>query len=247
MSAYPSRGRPLVVGHRGLREPGAPAENTLAAIEAAAEQGADGVEIDVRLSADGVPVVAHDETLERLSGGRERRAVREMRAAELARTPLAGGAAVPPLAEVLGLCRARGLWLNVELKHDGVARGALVAATTSLLREPGAAPAVVVSSFDPRLLARVRLAAPGLPVALLVERRGAWRRRLALLARPLGAAGVHPHEALVTERALAAWRRRGLGVAAWTVNDEARMRTLAALGVDAIITDHPGRLRALLA
>ncbi len=238
-----ARARPLIFGHRGVRGP--LPENTLAAFEAAASQGADGVELDVRLCRTGELVVLHDPTLARVTSGADERAVAEVPWDELRRADVGSGERPPLLADVLALCRARGLRANVEAKRDVPSRPAVVKALARLLRALDPRLEVIVSSFDPLMLAALRLEAPRIPRALLVSPDGHYPR-VAALAGPLDAAAVHLCRTLTDPRAVAAHRRAGRIVGVWTVNDPAEARDLAALGVDSLITDRPGEIRAAL-
>lgn len=234
--------RPALIGHRGHGQ--GPSENTLASIAAAADAGADGVEIDVRSTNDGAVVVLHDPTLGRLSQGRDPRVVAALSLEELKRAALSAGEELATLDEVLELTAERALGLNVELKRDLPDRRGLVERVARVLaarREPDR---LWVSSFDPVMLAHVARVTAPLPRALLVHPRG-WRRHLAALARPIGMNAIHPHHSLVDERRVARWHRRGLLVFVWTVNDKAVARRLLDAGVDGIITDDPKAMRTL--
>ena len=236
-------GRPFVYGHRGVR--GELPENTLAAFAAAADQGADGIELDVRLSRDGQPVVAHDPTLERVSGGADLRAVAELGARALAAADAGGGQGVPTLAEVLALARARRLAVNVEMKRDAPDRKAIVVATARLLSSWDPRHPIVVSSFDPFMLAGFA-ALCGRPRALLLHRDAAWHQRASFTAGPLGVFAVHIERTLASPEAVRRWHARGMRVNVWTVNDEREARDLRGIGVDGLITDAPGRILAAL-
>ncbi|MBI4950544.1 MAG: glycerophosphodiester phosphodiesterase [Myxococcales bacterium] len=266
MTAWPDLGRPLVLGHRGVRRPDGPPENTLAAIAEAERQGADGVEVDVRPCADGALVVAHDPGLERVTSGRDGRAVAALARRELEAVDLGGGERVPTLLAVLDYCRARGLALNVELKHDVPDRRALVVAAARALAAHAPAHALLVSSFDPAMLLGLRLLLPRQPVALLMHRdwpagesaegaRPGLAARLPPSARRLvsraalaavAAAAVHPERTLVTAASVRSWHARGLRVHVWTVDAAAEVRDLYHLGVDGFICDAPGSVRAIL-
>jgi glycerophosphoryl diester phosphodiesterase len=230
---------PLLVGHRGSRT--RHAENTLEAIAAGAAAGATAVEIDARPCKSGEVVVMHDPTLERVTGGRDRRAIAALSLAELSRVELAGGERVPTLAEVLALCRAVRVALNVELKRDVPARLAATRAAAEAVRD---APEVVVSSFDPLMLGAFRALCPRVPIALLVAPERRW---VAPASVALGAVAVHPHKSLVTAAGAARWHRRGLSVVPWTVNDPGEAEALLAKGVDGIISDDPAAMRHLFA
>ena len=240
------RGRPLVLGHRGACAD-AP-ENTLAAFRLAMLQGADGVELDVWRCATGEVVVIHDEDARRTAGAPlqiSAAPLAELRALDAGAWKGAAfaGERIPLLAEVLEALPAA--VVNVELKSRGRDPG-LAAAVATIIREARAERRVVVSSFDYRLVAAFRSAAPELPVGLLFEGGHPWRLRTALATARLRPASLHPDRALVTPRRAARWRVRGLAVAAWTVDDPAEVARLARAGVTALITNAPGRTRALL-
>jgi glycerophosphoryl diester phosphodiesterase len=204
----------LRIAHRGDAR-NAP-ENTLAAIEAAlAIAGCDGVEFDVRLSADGVPVLLHDETLTRVQGRNER--VDELSAMTL------GGIGVPSLADVLAAVPHRA-HLDVELKgrHDRVVVEVLAAG-----RGPGLVNAVV-SSFDPDTLERVGGLAPAWPRWL-----NAWDLSTTTIRRAaeLGCRAVSVDFHVIDRGSLAAAGAAGLQVAAFTVRRRDTFGRLQRLGV----------------
>lgn len=234
--------RPVVVAHRGAsaRE----TENTIEAFRAAIEDGAGGIELDVRLSADREVVVFHDEDLARLAGRPER--VDRLRLAELRRVELAGGRRIPTLAETLEEL-GRGPLINVEIKSPGLGREApITLATARELGRAGDGHRILVSSFDPVALAILRARAPRLERALLFHGKLSRPLREAWSAPLLDLRAVHPDSSLVIPARLARWRRRGYRVNVWTVDEEPEIRALAALGVDGIVTNDPARaLRAL--
>jgi glycerophosphoryl diester phosphodiesterase len=202
------------LAHRGdwRRAP----ENTLPAIEAAlAVPGCDGVEFDVRLSADGVPVLLHDETLARVQGRPERvDQVRQRALEELG---------VPSLADALAAIPHRAQ-LDVELKgrHDRVVVEVLAAG-----RGPGLVNAVV-SSFEPDTLERIGGLAPSWPRWLNArEISSATISR----AAELGCTAIAVEFHAIDARAVAAARAAGLAVAAFTVRRRATFGRLQRLGV----------------
>jgi len=233
---------PLVYGHRGVR--GARPENTLAAFEHAAEEGAEGVELDVRVDRDGELVVLHDPTFERVTGGADMRAASELPYEEIRRIDVGSGERAPRLTEVLSLAQARGLRVNVEMKHDVPDRGAVVRATARKLQAFDPRVPVIVSSFDPRMVAAFGALSPRIPRALLVHRTR-WSMATLELARSLGHA-AHVERILTQGRTVRRLAQSGLVVNVWTVNDAGEARDLAALGVDGIITDVPGLVREAL-
>lgn len=227
----------FLYAHRGASAE-AP-ENTLAAFRRAVEVGADGIELDVHLSADGIPVVIHDETLERTTDGTGPVAawssgrLQALDAGSWFDEHFAGEA-VPTLEETLRLLSGR-LRLNLEVKEP---RAGL--AILELLRAFPHADAVI-SSFDYGVLARLRRASPELPLAMLQE-SGDWHRGVARAAA-LRAVAFHPHVGLVSRPLLAVCRRLQLPVLVWTVDDPARARSLARMGVAGVFTNDPAGLR----
>jgi glycerophosphoryl diester phosphodiesterase len=232
-----------ILGHRGASAD-AP-ENTLPAFQLALAQGADGVELDARLCGSGEVVVFHDETLQRLLG----------RPGRVAQTPwstlrtleVSGPgekAPVPLLAEVLEVL-PRTAFLNVELKADlGGLR--LARCVARLLLDGHHEKHVVVSSFQPLCLLALAAFAPSLQRGYLLEPEYPWWLESGVLARLVGRDAVHPADSQLTLERLRRWHARGREVAVWTVDDVARARTLAGWGVDSLITNRPGLLRAAL-
>ncbi|EYF00140.1 glycerophosphodiester phosphodiesterase [Chondromyces apiculatus] len=231
---------PRILGHRGVRalEP----ENTLPAFEEAARQGADGIELDVRLCGSGEVVVLHDPDLSRVTHGGDRRAAAALSYRELCRVDLGGGARAPLLSEVLAFARGRGLAVNVEVKRDVPDRLALVRAMARLLRTWDPRHALLISSFDPAMLAALGALLPATPRALLVA-RGHHHEGVLRLAGALGVLAVHLDRTLTTSARVSVLQRRGVMVNVWTVNDMAEACSLAALGVDGLITDAPRQIR----
>lgn len=211
------------------------------------KEGADGVELDVRLDRDERVIVLHDAELGRVSKGTESRAAEDLGAAELGRVDLGGGERVPLLTDVLRLFREQGARVNVELKRDVRRPVALLRGVEEAVRKSGApAELVIFSSFRPGFVAAMARRLPEYPRAWLVHQKQRILRS-APLYRLFGSDGVHPEWPLVTARALARWKRGAAVVNAWTVNDGAEARRLADLGVDAIISDRPGAILEALA
>jgi glycerophosphoryl diester phosphodiesterase len=240
-------GRPLVVGHRGAA--GLAPENTLAACAVALGLGVDAIEVDVRLSADGVPIVLHDATLERTTNGRG--LVAGWPDARLARLDATvgftgGGFAPeppPPLAAVLELAQGRAQ-IHLELKGDPQVPRALVQAVGDLLRARGADD-VLLLSFDWDALRLARCLIPGVPLCVLAA---AWSEDAALARlRAEGVAWLGLRYAALTSKRVSAAHATGLRLGVWTVNTVPAMRRARRLGVDAITSDRPDRLLAALA
>ncbi|MBI5305082.1 MAG: glycerophosphodiester phosphodiesterase [Chloroflexi bacterium] len=241
--------KPLVLGHRGASAY-AP-ENTLAAFNLAFEMGADGIELDVTLTKDGVPIVIHDDTVDRTTNGKG--AAKELTLAEIKQLDASytfekyRGATprVPTLAEVLRAVGNRGL-VNIELKSATLQTDGVEAAVLAVIEDTRTTENVIISSFNPMALARMYDLNPRLPRGLLyapqlpIYLRRAWLRPL---ARPTA---MHPHWSQVT-RQFATWaQHKGLQINTWTVDEPAEMQRLIALGVNAIITNKPDVLRQVV-
>lgn len=231
MTAAPSRF--LVWAHRGASAL-AP-ENTLAAFRLAETLGADGIELDVHLTRDRVPVVLHDETLDRTSSGRGPVAQRrwaELRGLDAGRwfASAYAGEPIPTLAEVFAWVGGR-LRLNVEIKSAAAGLAVL-----ALGREYPQV-RMLVSSFDHRLLEQLRRHDSGVALGFLLE-RGLWRRALrrAVACR---AESLHPRADLVSRPLLAACAEAGLAVFPWTVNRASEWERLRLLGAAGVFTDDP--------
>ncbi|MDO5500200.1 MAG: glycerophosphodiester phosphodiesterase family protein [Propionibacteriaceae bacterium] len=214
-------------------------ENTLPAFALAEELGADGIELDVQLSADGEVVVIHDETLDRTTdaGGR----IAELSLAEIRRADASGGAGertpVPTLAEVLAAVRPGRMVVNVELKNLTEFYPGLERAALDVIAASGMADRVIVSSFNHWSLKTVQQLAPAMRVGLLLS-DGIylpWE-----YAADFGAAAIHPHWGFLRVPGLVDYAHAaGVAVHAWTVNAEADLVAVIGAGVDAVITNHP--------
>jgi glycerophosphoryl diester phosphodiesterase len=214
-----------VIAHRGSSA--AEVENTLPAFERAIADGADFVEFDVQLSADGMPVVFHDAELDRLTpltGPLRRRRARELQEV-----------GIPTLGQVLEVVRGR-TGVMAELKNSHLYRAApIVERVVSRLERDD-----IVISFQQRALHETLRLEPsrrviqhvGVGVSIRAAAGYAW--------------GVGFVDGRVTVRGLARARSLGLATTVYTVNDEERMHELAVLGVDGVFTDRPDRLRAVL-
>jgi len=222
-----------VLGHRGWPDPAHP-ENTLASVQAALDADADGVEVDIRLTADGVAVCCHDDDLSRVGG--DVRSVRRTRWADLQQVRLPGGHPVPRLIDVAAATAGRGL-LVLDLKPEpraGTLLRAALAALTVARMEPEH---VVVSSFDDRLLEVLAVRRPRLARAAILDVGDPLLPALTR-ARRRGDHAIHlPLRTVLSEPA--AVQAAGLTVRVWTVNRLVDARLCALAGVQAVITDLP--------
>ncbi len=227
---------PLVIAHAGCA--GHAPENTLRAIRCALSLGAEAVEVDVRFTADGVPVLMHDETVDRTTNGRG--PVASLSWQEVRALDAGGGERVPSLEEA-GRALAGHALLVVEVKAPG-GEEAVAQAIEATVGLEGAQ----VWSFWPQVLAAMARVAPGLPRVLLVPLQAAatWPQPLEV-ARRVGAMGVSvEHEALDQGR-VEEVRRAGLRLYTWTVDHEAHLARVLLLGVDGIVSNYPERALAV--
>jgi glycerophosphoryl diester phosphodiesterase len=217
-----------LLGHRG--SPLVARENSLESFEQARLAGLDGIEFDVQRSADGLLVVHHDEHL------RDGRLIAALRQTELA------SAGVALLEEVLVWAKDQAMFLNIELKQSRASKGC-ESQCAKLIRRVGLAnQQVLVSSFDPRMLWRLRLADQHLPSALLFTKNIAFDVWSPYLALVLGVQAIHPHYTLVNADLLRFAHDQQWQVNAWTVNEPDVASRLLALGVDGLIGDKPEML-----
>ena len=248
---------PLIVAHRGASAV-AP-ENTAAAFRQAIADGAEGIEFDVRLTKDGVPVVFHDADLKRIAG-RDSRVI-ELTAAELQRfdvgswfnrafpdTADAAFAAeiVPTLAEVLDLLDDfRGL-IYVELKGKEAEIAALVRAVCAVIENSPLLPQLIVKSFRLAAIPEIRRRCPPVKTAALFAPKimNALRKEkyLLKLARDLGAEQVSLHYSLATARLAEKAAALDMPVTIWTADHPRWIKRALKLGLQAVITNNPARL-----
>jgi glycerophosphoryl diester phosphodiesterase len=238
--------RPLVVAHRGasVEQP----ENTIEAFAAAIDAGADAIEFDVRLTADGVPVVMHDADVSRTTDGRgivSALTLEEVRRLRIA-LPGGGAAGVPTLDEALGYLSGRAA-ADIELKngwdepgYDPLAAPALEPTLEALDHTSFAGP-VLLSSFDEPTLLRARSLRPKVPTGLLAE-----ARRDAPSALEAAIRGHHAWVLPFVGQVLDAGpgfpgsvHEAGLRLGVWIADDEEMARTLFAWGADAVATNDP--------
>jgi glycerophosphoryl diester phosphodiesterase len=232
----------LHIGHRGASAH-AP-ENTLAAIRKAAELGAHMVELDVRMSADGVPVLAHDPEVHLLGG--DTLPISSLTATELGEATGNPDTSVPRLDNALDLCAQLGLGPYLEIKEE-----ATVDSTVAQLSARDLGKYSVIGAFNPAWVARATDRAPHIATSVLF---GAFDVEPVTLARSCGARYVHPcwerHKAphtLLTPEWLTAVRRAGLGVVCWHEERPAVLDALIQLGVSGICTDRLDLLSAVAA
>jgi len=241
------RDRRLLLGHRGAAAE-APA-NTVPAFRRAMEAGADGVELDVHLTRDGHAVVIHDETVDSVTGVSGR--IREMTLAEVQQLDAGSyfgaefaGARIPTLDEVLDVVGPQGI-VNIELKGTGVENDGLEREVVRVIHAHGMSERVILSSFNPLRLWRLRHLAPYLPRGMLHSPDTPVYVRELWFLPVVQPDAVHPHYSMVNAAYMKRAHQWGVRVNVWTVDDPAQARRLANLGVDAIITNDPAHLREI--
>ena len=225
--------------HRGARRE-AP-ENTLPAFELAVAQGADGVEFDVQLTADGTVVVIHDETVERTTNGTGPVVgfgLSELRGLDAsAGFASYAGVQIPTLADTLALLAPSGLMLNIELKNSEEDYPGLEEKVLAAVAAHGIADRVVLSTFNHYSLKKLEgLGAPSQLGMLYTDPLyKPWR-----YAAKLGVGAIHPPVRFVLSRG---WVRKahqaGLAVRPWVVNSERLLARMFSWGVDGVFTDVP--------
>lgn len=226
-------------------------ENTLPAFKQAVDLGADGVELDVRLSRDGVPVVIHDAWVNKTTDGTG--PVRSKRLVELRELDAGGyfsarfsGTLIPTLDEVLEEVGPH-LLINIELKGKGPDSKLVEAVVDSVTRH-GMASRVMFSSFDLLLLRQARRLAPNIPLGYLYVSDLLFPQAREWLAGSIVGRheAHHPHFLSVDERYVAWARNSRCRIHVWTVNHIEDIRRMCVLGVDMIMSDYPERVRDVL-
>ena len=238
-------GETLVFGHRGAMAY-APM-NTLASFQLAQRQGAHGIELDVQLSADGVLVVIHDHTVDATTDGHgmvSDKTLTELKDLDAGAwySPEFSGERIPTLDEVFESF-ARDLLINVEIKHQGEESNGIEAAASRCVRHHNVTDRVIVSSFSPRVLQRVRKLLPEIMLGVLT---GPAPPEIRTSADPTRHEARHPWHEDVDADYMRWARDHGFVVNAWTVNSPQRALQLRRLGVNGVITDNPDRILAAL-
>lgn len=235
-----------VIAHRGASAD-AP-ENTLAALSLAAKQGARCVEIDVSISADGVPFVHHDDRLDRCTNGHG--LLCEQTAVQLdqldASHSMAGfsGEALPRLEAVITLLKEHRLGLNLEIKPRQGLEVATVDALCAVVEQHGSDDLpLVFSSFSRPALAAAQDRLPDVARALLV---GAIPENWLSLIEQYDCRNIHCSGNALTPEQTIQLKEAGLGVYCYTVNDSAQAQALLDTGVHGVFTDHPKQLLSQL-
>jgi len=250
---------PLIIAHRGASAH-AP-ENTLAAFQLALDAGADGVEFDVQLAKDGVPVVIHDANLLRTAGIDTK--VADLMSAELAQVDagswfnkahpaladdLFAGQHVPTLREVLRVVGWSNGLLYIELKSETPDVEALCAAVCMEIRDSNLLPHIIVKSFRLGAIPMVRLLCPEVQTAALfapnIKNLLKRKKHIIAIAREIGAHQLSLHYSLATRKLTSLAAEANMPVTIWTADNPKWIKRCRKLGIGALITNDPQKLLA---
>jgi glycerophosphoryl diester phosphodiesterase len=222
--------------------------NTLPSFALALAQGADGVELDVRLTRDDEMMIIHDPTVDHTTDGSGE--INDMTFAQV-RALDAGawfdekfrGTKIPTLDEVFQLIGGK-LVINIEIKSESFRTDGVEAKVADAIRNHGLDEQVIVSSFNPLTLRRFYKIAPHIPIAYLHHPSVPMFFPDLMYGLPHNSR--NPYQEDVTPRYMKWAKKHGYRVNTWTVNDPARARELRDLGVDCLITDNPDKIIAAL-
>lgn len=239
---------PLNFAHRGARNV-AP-ENTLAAFERAVAQGADGLELDIRLCKTNEWVVLHDATLNRTTNGRgyvRTKSLEDLRRLSAGSwfNPRFAKEKIPTLNEVLELAQGRCL-LNIEVKAMAAVQKRHLACLLESLYRHRAERRCIISSFNPLVLRRVSRLDAALPTGLLLTGNLLSNGPKATFRKFTGVQALHLHARVLSPRLIERVRRLGLHLLVWGADTSPAMKRMIRFGVDGIITDDPLILHKLL-
>jgi glycerophosphoryl diester phosphodiesterase len=242
---------PLIIGHRGASAV-AP-ENTLTAFRLALEAKADGVEFDVRLTKDGVPVVIHDDDLRRTGGVKKR--VADLSLAELKeidvgswKHPRFVDEKVPTLSELFELFEGSASVLYLELKSDPAQRDALAQACCEVLAGTSLRDQTIVECFDLAAVEFVKTLDPTIMTAALFEPTlrntplASSSKRMIDKAISVGASEIALHHRLANTQAIEMAHSANLNVVVWTVDDPGWISRASSQGIKALITNDPAKM-----
>lgn len=211
-------------------------ENTMAAFRSAQSSRADGIELDVHLSADHQIVVIHDDDVSRTTNGQGK--VHQLTLEELRRLDAGQGEIIPTLLDVLELIGDQ-MFLNIELKRFSGSAAYLPEKVTKLVNDLNLNSKVIYSSFNPMLLIRTRRSDPQAKCGLLLLEGGfgsAVRLMASAFVQPWS---LHPHYSSVSHKFITTANHKGQAVITYTVNQAQEMQRLFNLGIQGIITDDP--------
>ena len=222
------------IGHRGAK--GYAPENTLLSFQKAIDLGAEGIELDVHLSADGEIVVIHDETIDRTTNGKG--IVNTLTLQELKAFRIENNEQIPTLFEVFDLVNQK-CFINIELKNYGTAEKVVRLIERYVLDKKWNYNRFLVSSFDWNALRKIRLLNSEIPIGVLTE----TDLNLAFdFAKFIKADAIHPYFHLLTKENTTQIQEKGIQVFAWTINEIEDIQKIKKFNINGIITDFPDRI-----
>lgn len=251
--------KPLIIAHRGASAH-AP-ENTIAAFQKAIEAGVDGIEFDVRLTKDGKPVVFHDRTLKRIAGVEDQ--LIDISAADLESIDVGkwfdqrskesagesfAGERIPSLGTTLDLLRDHPGTIYIELKGKDQNIAELAQRVAAEIKKRKLKADIIVKSFKLSAIPVIKLLLPNVRTAALFapKIRSIFRKEkhIVQIAEDIGADELSVHFTLATKKLLRIADRKDLPVAVWTINNPRWVKRALNLGINALITNDPGKLLA---
>lgn len=234
------------IAHRGFSKEYP--ENTMLAFRKAVETECDGIELDVQLTKDGVPVIIHDETTKRTAN--RPGFVRDFTLTELQRFDASNGFdgsfgfnPIPTLQEYFEYIKDKNVFTNMELKNGVFRYEGMEEKVIDLIRKFGITEKVMFSSFNHHSMALCKKLAPEIKCAFLTS---CWQIDAGAYAEQNGIDFINPHFPFVTEENLQEMNRHHIGAQVWTVDKEEDMQRLVDMDVYAIITNRPDTLKKLL-
>lgn len=231
--------KPIIIAHRGASAY-AP-ENTMAAFKKALEMGSGGIEIDVHLSADGYPVVIHDNRLERTSNGTglvKDKSLNELKGLDFGSwfSEEFKNEPIPTLEEVFDLISNISILLNIEIKSGGIVYLGIEEIIAGLVKKYRMEEKVIISSFNHHSLSMLKRAAPEIKIGLLYSEslEKPWEH-----AKKLGAEAIHPSYTSISPEVVKASNENGVLVNPYPIDNPEHIRLAIQAGVDGIITNVP--------
>ena len=224
----------LKIGHRGAK--GYEPENTLISFQKAIGLGADGIELDVHLSLDGVIMVIHDETIDRTTNGKG--FVNKLSLQELKNFRIEKEQQILTLSEVFDMVNQR-CFINIELKGNGTAKPVIELIYLYISEKKWNYDHFLISSFDGKMLEEVFLLNPKIRIGVLT---GHSIEEALGFAIKIKAYSIHPKYGLVSKENVVLMQENGFEVYPWTVNAKVAIRKIKSFQVNGIISDFPDRL-----
>ncbi len=235
---YPAK-KPLIFGHRGASKV-AP-ENTISAFLLAAKLGADGIELDAKLSKDGQVIVIHDQSVDRTTNGHG--LVHDMSLNDLQELDAGikysqkyNGERIPTLEEVF-IATGGKILVNVELTNYATPGDDLLEKVAGIVRKYQINKSIIFSSFFPRNILRIRKLLPGIPAGLLASGGVSGALSRSWIGRIISPGLIHPNYQDVTAKYIMKQHAYQRGVNVWDVIKVKDFKEMIDIGVDGIITD----------